>query len=286
MADYFLGVDLGSIYSKVVLMNEKAETAVHVIVPSGVNYEKATSQCLENVCKQAGIDKREIKMSIGTGYGRKSIEYTDKSITEISCHAKGVHFLFPECRTIIDVGGQDSKVINLGKDGSIENFIMNDKCAAGTGRFLEVMANTMEKKLEKLNELAFNSKNEISISSICTVFAESEIISLIAENHLLEDVSKAIFKSIASKVLSLLSQASSSLENIVFTGGVAKNRYLIDYLEKKLNTKIRVPEVPQITGALGAALFAREKYIEENKILDNGAKPRDNRQSRKSGCLP
>ncbi|MBN2534904.1 MAG: 2-hydroxyglutaryl-CoA dehydratase [Spirochaetales bacterium] len=261
MSDYFFaGIDLGSIYSKVVLINDKKEVVSSAISPSGVNYEKVTKSCLEKVCREADIDKEQIRMSVGTGYGRKSIHFTDKSITEISCHAGGVFFLYPSCRTIIDVGGQDSKVINLRADGSIENFIMNDKCAAGTGRFLEVMANTMEQKLEVMNQLAFKATDELTISSVCTVFAESEIISLISQNNSLENISKAIYKSIASKITSLLSQASSSLDMIVFTGGVARNVFLVAYLEELLKTKITIPDIPQITGALGAALYAKKMF--------------------------
>jgi predicted CoA-substrate-specific enzyme activase len=257
---FFIGIDLGSIYSKVVLLNDKREIVSTAIALSGVNYEEVTIQCLEKVCREANIEKEQIQVSIGTGYGRKSIDFTDKSITEISCHAGGVFFLYPSCRTIIDVGGQDSKVINIKEDGSIENFIMNDKCAAGTGRFLEVMAHTLGKKLEEMNQLAFKADNEVTISSVCTVFAESEIISLISQKNSLENISKAIYKSIASKIKSLLSQASSSLDHVIFTGGVAQNVFLVAYLEELLHTKIMVPESPQITGALGAALYAQKMF--------------------------
>jgi predicted CoA-substrate-specific enzyme activase len=195
---------------------------------------------------------------VTTGYGRETIGLSDGSITEISCHAKGAHFLVPEVRTVIDIGGQDSKVIRLDEKGNVINFVMNDKCAAGTGRFLETMAKTLELSLSEMSEIGLKWKNEIAISSMCTVFAESEVVSLVAENTATEDIIHGLNESVANKTAALVKRLGGEAE-YVMTGGVAQNKGVVNALEGKLGCSINVPEYAQLCGAIGAALFALDE---------------------------
>jgi len=195
---------------------------------------------------------------ISTGYGRNSVTYAQKAITEIACHAKGANFLYKEARMVIDIGGQDSKAILLGEHGKVEDFVMNDKCAAGTGRFLEVMAGVLGLELEELGKISLKSRAPCQISSICTVFAESEVVSLRAEKRSVEDIVAGVHQSAAKRVASM-ARPMGLARPVVFTGGVAKNSGVIKALEAELKTMLIIPEEPQIVGALGAALFARDE---------------------------
>ena len=190
-----------------------------------------------------------------TGYGRGAIERGDQSITEITCHAKGAFFLDPQVRTIIDIGGQDSKVIRIDETGSVVNFVMNDKCAAGTGRFLELMARTLELSLDEMSELGLKWKEDVTISSMCTVFAESEVVSLIADNHSAADIVHGLNQSVAAKTAALASRAGAK-GPYMMTGGVARNRGVTEALEARLGAPLWLPPEPDLCGALGAALFA------------------------------
>ncbi len=257
MQKYYLGIDLGSVTSKAVIVNDDQEVVASSIMPTESNYKTVAEKCLEEVCRQAGIKQEQLSFSIGTGYGRKKIPFVDRDITEISCHAKGIAQTFPGTETIIDIGGQDTKVIKLTSEAKVANFMMNDKCAAGTGRFLEVMAYSLKQTLPEINILAKESACEIEISSICTVFAESEVISLKADGNDIADIAKAIFKSISSKIIAMTEKISPGVDKLVFTGGVAKNKFLVQYLQDHWNIDIKIPGEPQLTGALGAALHAR-----------------------------
>jgi predicted CoA-substrate-specific enzyme activase len=194
-----------------------------------------------------------------TGYGRNNIPFMDDEVSEITAHAKGAHFLFPEINTVLDIGGQDSKAIKLEEDGQISDFVMNDKCAAGTGRFLEVMAQALGLSLESLSDLSQLSSTPTVISSFCAVFAESEVVSLVGEGREKEDIARGIHEAIVVRTLTLLNRVKMS-ETIAMTGGVAKNKGLVKVLEDKLKLKLSIPEEPQIIGALGAALIAIKKY--------------------------
>ncbi|MBC7194532.1 MAG: 2-hydroxyglutaryl-CoA dehydratase, partial [Caldisericia bacterium] len=207
--------------------------------------------------KEENLNKSDIKIILATGYGRISVDFTDLTKTEISCHAKGAKFLFPKTKTIIDIGGQDSKAIKLANNGNVLDFVMNDKCAAGTGRFLEVMSHALQIELKDFGSLHQKSKNLIEISSICTVFAESEIISLIHEGVSKEDIVKGLNYSVARRAVTLLKRVNYE-EEITMTGGVAKNSGVVSALEDLLKLKINIPENPQIIGAVGAAIFAIE----------------------------
>ena len=247
---YSIGIDSGSVATKGVLF-DGSNIIKKVVIPTGWSPKNASEEVLQILKKD--IDKKEIKKIIGTGYGRVSMDFVDKKITEITCHAKGVHFLNNNIRTIIDVGGQDSKVISLDNDGNVINFMMNDKCAAGTGRFLQVTSNLLGSEVENIDELAINHEPQI-ISSMCTVFAESEIISLLAQNVSKNSIASGILLSIANKSASMLSKIEIN-DEIAFTGGVAKSKELVKMLENILNKPIFIADDTQIIGALGAAII-------------------------------
>ncbi|MDI6861210.1 MAG: acyl-CoA dehydratase activase [Caldisericia bacterium] len=257
--NYYIGVDIGSVSTKVVLLRKGGEINIvnYKISPTGANGNKTAKILLEEILKEENLKIKDIYKILATGYGRVNVDFTDLTKTEISCHAKGAFFLFPKTKTIIDIGGQDSKAIKLANNGSVLDFVMNDKCAAGTGRFLEVMSNALQIDLKEFGSLHEKSKNLIEISSICTVFAESEIISLIHEGVKKEDIIKGLNYSVAKRALTLLKRVNYE-EEITMTGGVAKNLGVVKALEDLLKVKLNVPENPQIIGAIGAALYAIE----------------------------
>ena len=206
------------------------------------------------------MQREDIDALVTTGYGRTAIKNGDKSITEITCHARGAHFLNPEVRTVIDIGGQDSKVIRLDENGAVANFVMNDKCAAGTGRFLEMMARTLGLSLEEMSTRGLDWKENVVISSMCTVFAESEVVSLVAQNKDVADIIHGLNVSVASKVGALAARlGKKNPGEYMMTGGVARNKGIIQALEEKLGAKLYICDEAQLCGALGAALFAYEK---------------------------
>ena len=250
----YLGLDIGSSSSKAVLLGENQESLAAQVVNLGTG-TKGVGQVLEAVYRQAGIGPEAVRYTVVTGYGRMTYQGADRQITEISCHAKGVFHLSSSARTIVDVGGQDTKVIRLGQDGSVENFVMNDKCAAGTGRFLEMMARTLELDMAEMSRRGLTWDKELTISSMCTVFAESEVISLIADNHTDSDIIHGLNKSIAGKTAAMAARAKGQ-PPYMMTGGVARNRGVVQALEEKLGAKLLISENPDLCGALGAALFA------------------------------
>jgi predicted CoA-substrate-specific enzyme activase len=196
---------------------------------------------------------------LATGYGRKSLEWADAEMSELSCHAKAAYFLFPDARTVIDIGGQDAKVMRLSNDGMLRNFAMNNKCAAGTGRFLDVMARVMEVKVDDLERLSAQSTQTVNISSTCTVFAESEVISQLANNTNICDIVKGIHRSVAGRVAGLAKGVGIE-DAVIMSGGVARNGGVVAALEEELGKKIYVSPLAQYAGALGAALLAYQKY--------------------------
>lgn len=254
---YFAGIDSGSTSTDVVILNKDLEIVTEIILPTGAGAAMGAERALEEALKKANMKREDIDTLVTTGYGRSAIEEGDKSITEITCHARGAHYLDPEVRTVIDIGGQDSKVIRLDETGAVVNFVMNDKCAAGTGRFLEMMARTMEMSLDKLSLAGLNYKEDITISSMCTVFAESEVVSLIAQNKATDDIVHGLNKAVASKTAALAKRVGGE-EKYMMTGGVSKNQGLVKTLEEKLNTKFVISDKAQLCGALGAALFAAD----------------------------
>lgn len=251
------GIDIGASTTKCVLLDEEKNILAGNILEIGrSNVRKIGERSFETVLADAKFKREDIQYIIATGYGRINASFADRQITEISCHAMGAHHLFPDTRIVIDIGGQDSKVIHLNGNGEVLDFAMNDKCAAGTGRFLEIMAGVLEVDIEELGELSLRSEKKIEMSNMCTVFAESEVISLIAESHTREDIAAGLHKAIVDRVLSLAYRIGIR-ESITLTGGVNKNIGIIHAIKQKLALSVNIPDEPQIIGALGAALIAQ-----------------------------
>ncbi len=253
----YAGIDSGSTSTDVVILNRDREIVAQAILPTGAGAAAGADRALDEALSQAGLTREDITATVTTGYGRGAIQLGDQSITEITCHAKGAFFLDPTVRTIIDIGGQDSKVIRVDDAGNVVNFVMNDKCAAGTGRFLELMARTLELSLEEMSTAGLDWKEDVTISSMCTVFAESEVVSLIAQNKTPADIIHGLNRSVASKTVALCRRVGGE-EAYMMTGGVSKNRGVAAEIEKLLGVKLRISEKAQLNGALGAALFALE----------------------------
>lgn len=254
---YYAGIDSGSTSTDVVILDEDKTIVAMLIVPTGAGASASADAALDKACEMAGITRDDIIELVTTGYGRSVIKAGDKSVTEITCHARGVHFIDPSIRTIIDIGGQDSKAISLDEEGNVVNFTMNDKCAAGTGRFLDMMARTMEMDLDRMSERGINYKEDITISSMCSVFAESEVVSLIAQNKEVDDIVHGLNKAVAVKTKALVKRVNGT-GPFMMTGGVSRNHGLVKTLEEKLDAPIVISEYAQLCGALGAALLAYE----------------------------
>lgn len=248
------GIDIGSITAKAVVLSDGRILGSKVAF-TGYNARQAGKSVFEDLLEDLGMDKSSIEKTVSTGYGRNSVKFADKAMTEIICHGAGAHYLNPEVRSIIDVGGQDSKVLTIDSDGRVKDFAMNDKCAAGTGRFLEVMARALESDLDDFGDLSLKSDKPSKISSICTVFAESEVISLISKGKSREDIIAGIHESVASRISSMARRVGVK-EPVMMTGGVARNIGVVRALEKALDVSIEVSEFAQVNGAVGAAIIA------------------------------
>jgi predicted CoA-substrate-specific enzyme activase len=248
------GIDIGSISTKAAVLADGRLLGSRVIF-TGYNSEAAGKKVFEELLEELGLLASAVGRIVSTGYGRSSVKFVDKAVTEIICHGTGAHFLNPLIRSVIDIGGQDSKAIVLDENGKVKNFAMNDKCAAGTGRFLEVMANALEADLDGFGEMSLKADRPASISSLCTVFAESEVISLIAKGESRANIIAGIHESIAARV-SALANRVGIVPPVVMTGGVAKNAGVVKALEKKLGVPIEVSPFAQVNGAIGAAIIA------------------------------
>ena len=251
---FVCGLDIGAATAKAVILDD-GRIIASAVLPTGQSVKLATDRVLDEALKKAAPEISGFEHVVSTGYGRHSVGIADRAVSEIICHAKGANFLLPSIRTVIDIGGQDSKVISLDGEGNVTNFVMNDKCAAGTGRFVEIMAHVLEVPLEDMGELSLSSEKPCLISSTCTVFAETEIISLRAKGEARENLIAGIHKGIALRTATMGRSIGFS-EDVMFTGGVAKNTGVRRNLESDIGAKITVPEEPQIVGALGAALLA------------------------------
>jgi (R)-2-hydroxyacyl-CoA dehydratese activating ATPase len=254
MNDYTVGIDIGSITSKAVLMKD-GKILVSKVVFTGYNVETAGRKVFDDVLDEAGLPPEAVGRIVATGYGRKGVSIAHESLTEILCHGAGAYYLNPEVRFVIDIGGQDSKAILLDDEGRVKNFTMNDKCAAGTGRFLEVMARAMEVNLEDFGDLSLQAGLPAKISSLCTVFAESEVISLISKGVSRENIIAGIHESIGARV-SAMAKRVGLRGPVAMTGGVAKNIGVVKALEEKLSLQIAVSPYAQVNGAIGAAYLA------------------------------
>ena len=251
---YVAGVDIGSTMTKVVIKNETILS--YIIGPTGAEHRRLAYRVMEEALAQANLSFAQISYIVATGYGRISVPFADKQITEITCHCRGVSWLFPSVRTVIDIGGQDCKGIKVA-NGRVVDFVMNDKCAAGTGRFLEVISEALGVKLEDIGEISLRSDNPEKVSSTCTVFAEQEVVSRMAEGAKLEDILAGIHEAIASRVCSMVERLRVE-KDVVITGGGAKNIGLRKALQDRIGKEVLVPPEPLLTGAIGAALLAHQ----------------------------
>jgi len=266
---YFAGVDIGSNAAKSVILADDRIIG-QAIVPTKADVEKSGVTALTAALESAGISRDDLSYTVATGYGRISASYADEVITEITCHAKGAHYFFPNARAIIDIGGQDSKAIKLDSNGNVVDFVMNDKCAAGTGKFLEVIARALEVSIDDLSRKTLAGDYACPINSTCAVFAESEVISLLASGEKEENIAKGLHYAVAKRVASLFSRIGSNGGDRVFTGGVAKNVGLRSALEEVLGSTLLVSPVdPQLNGAVGAAILARSNKLEELEEVDD-----------------
>ncbi len=251
------GIDVGSATAKAVLVGADGAVLAHALMPSGGNLSASAESVLLTALERAGLPRDAVRTVVATGYGRDNVAWRTKSITEITCHARGAHSLSAHVRSVIDIGGQDSKAISLAPDGTVRKFEMNDKCAAGTGRFLEVMARTLGLPLNDFGPRALIADAPSKISSTCTVFAESEVISLLAQGEPVERILAGLCAAITQRVHSLASRVGMAPE-VMMTGGVAKNIGVVKRIEQAIGFTLTIPEEPQIAGALGAALFAKD----------------------------
>jgi len=253
------GLDIGSTITKVVIKNRK-EICSQVIRPTDAAHRRLAHKVMEEALSQAGLCFDQVDFVVATGYGRINVPFADAQVTEITCHMRGIHWLFPDVRTIIDIGGQDTKGIKV-EGGKLVNFVMNDKCAAGTGRFLEVISEVLGVRLEDIGELSLRSRRPAEISSICTVFAEQEALLRLSEGASVEDILAGIHKANARRIHSMVRTIGITPE-VAITGGGAKNVGLCRALEERIGFSVKVPPEPLITGALGAAILAGEKVLQ------------------------
>jgi predicted CoA-substrate-specific enzyme activase len=249
------GIDIGSTITKIVIKNE-TELRATVITPTGAEHRRLAHQVMTDALANCGLSFEQIDFIVATGYGRINVPFADQQVTEITCHMRGVNWLFPNVRTIIDIGGQDSKGIKV-KNGRLVDFIMNDKCAAGTGRFFEVIADVLGVKLEEIGQRSLLSQHPSDISNLCTVFAEQEALLRLSEGTSVEDILAGILKANASRIYAMVVKIKIE-KDVAITGGGAKNIGLVKALEQRIGFPVVVPPEPLITGALGAALIAGE----------------------------
>ncbi len=260
---YFLGIDIGSLSCDAVLLDENNNIVSSSVVPTGVKNIEAIAHVKKSVLETSGILEKDIKSIISTGYGRARVPGRDGAVTEITCHARGIRHMIPKTRILIDIGGQDSKAIFLNENGKVADFAMNDKCAAGTGRFLEAMARALEVEVDELGNLDKEATSDLVLSSMCTVFAESEVVSLIASGTDQKEIAKGMNRAIASRTFSLVKRVAKDFDGlcISMSGGVARNNGVVKAIAASLGIeKLHIPDKPDIVGALGAALIACERY--------------------------
>lgn len=264
---YFAGIDIGSTMSKAVIMDAAGKMLSYVIGPTGAEHRRRANVLMKDALRKAGVKLDEIAYIVSTGYGRVNVPFADKQVTELTCHAKGVSSLFPDVKTVIDIGGQDAKVLRI-KNGKLVDFLTNDKCAAGTGRFLEVAAETLGLGLDEMGRVSLQTETPVKINSLCTIFAQQEIISRLSDGEPLPDILAGVYIAVTTRVVKLARQLKVEAP-VVFTGGVAKNAGMVKAMETVLGMKVFVPAEPLITGALGAAILAYEQaslLLQEGKL--------------------
>jgi len=256
---YFTGVDIGSTMTKVVLIDESDNLLSAIKGPTGPEHRQLANEVMRQSLEQAGLQIDDISYIVATGYGRLNVPFADSQITELSCHARGVSSLFPNVRTAIDIGGQDAKCMKI-NNGKLTSFVMNDKCAAGTGRFLEVTAATLGVRLEDMGDIALKATKKIQVSSLCTIFAQQEVVTLLSRGENLENIVAGLHDALANRIAALARRLGIE-PDLVLTGGVAKNTGMVKAMKESLGCELLVPEEPLLTGALGAAILAKETYM-------------------------
>jgi predicted CoA-substrate-specific enzyme activase len=265
---YAAGIDVGSTQTKAVLVDLAREIVGRTLIATGANVKLAGQRALDAVLVEARVPREEVGFVVGTGYGRYKIEAGNAQVTEISCHARGAQMIFPGTRTVIDMGGQDTKAIKVGPEGNVVDFCMNDKCAAGTGRFLAGAADALGLALDQIGEISLKGTKPIRLTSVCTVFVESDIMSYMAQKKKVEDILAGVHQAIAARTIGLLRRVGVERE-VTFTGGVARNIGMVRALEEKLGLPLNAGPDSHYMGALGAALFALDHVL-----AAEAAKPR------------
>jgi predicted CoA-substrate-specific enzyme activase len=265
---YYLGIDIGSLSCDAVLIDGGSAIVASAVVPTGARNREAIARATDEVLRTAGISRTDIAAVVSTGYGRDRVEDRLSSVTEITCHARGITALMPGSQLLIGIGGQDSKAILLGKEGNVIDFAMNDKCAAGTGRFLEAMARALQVDIDDMADMDIGAEGKQAISSMCTVFAESEVVSLIADGAPVNEIVMGLNLAIAARILSLVKRMTLQFADlkIAMSGGVALNAGVVRAISSLLGREVSVPDSPDTVGALGAALIAKEKSASQRPV--------------------
>jgi predicted CoA-substrate-specific enzyme activase len=271
LTPYFAGIDVGSTMTKVAILQDRIVASI--IGPTGAEHRRLANRVMEEALKRASLSIREIAFIVATGYGRINVPFADKQFTEITCHAKGILHLFPDARTIIDIGGQDVKGIKINASGKVVDFVMNDKCAAGSGRFIEVIADTLGVSLGEVGALSLQSKHPAKISNICTIWAQQEVASSLAEGVAVADLLAGVHQSLADRICRMVNRLRVE-RAVIVTGGGGKNRGLLKALSEQLGQEVSVPEEPFLTGALGAALIGKE-IVEKARSSNTPIETRD-----------
>jgi len=275
---YFAGVDIGSTMTKVVLMDKSDNLLSAIKGPTGPEHRRLANEVMRQALEQASLQINDISYIVATGYGRLNVPFADRQITELSCHARGVSSLFPNVRTAIDIGGQDAKCMKI-DNGRLTSFVMNDKCAAGTGRFLEVTAATLGIGLEDMGDISLKATKRIQISNLCTIFAQQEVVALLSRGEKLENILAGLHDALANRIAALARRLGIE-PDLVLTGGVAKNTGMVKAMKESLGCELFVPEEPLLTGALGAGILAKETYLKA--VAEGEALPTKSRRLEKA----
>ncbi len=268
--EYAAGIDVGSTQTKGVLLDRSRSIVARALINTGAYITRAGQRALDAVLEAGGVEREKVGYIVGTGYGRYKIEAGDAQVTEISCHARGAGMIFPSTRTVIDMGGQDTKAIKVGPEGAVLDFCMNDKCAAGTGRFLVGAAEILGLSLEEIGPIALQGKKPIRLTSVCTVFVESDILGYVAQKRSVEDILAGVHEAIAARTMSLVRRVGLE-PDATFTGGVARNVGMVKALERKLGMKLNVSPDAHFMGAIGAALFALDHVLADGSVDEEAA---------------
>ncbi|WP_238367151.1 acyl-CoA dehydratase activase [Mesobacterium pallidum] len=287
MKRHVMGIDFGSTTAKCVILDMKGNIVADSVAHMGAVSGEGVKAAIRDTLDKAGLEQADMGRTVSTGYGRRMLDEADKNYTEITCHARGAVAMVPGARLVIDIGGQDSKVISVDSNGLVAQFAMNDRCAAGTGKFLEVLARAVEIDLESLGDTALEAKEKLKISSMCATFAETEVISLLAEGYAKTDVLGAVHAAIAARTLGLVGRVGKN-GPVVMTGGVAKNPAAVKYIQDALGMPLHLPHKPQIAGALGAALLGLDDYRKQTAyvISEEEDMAHEDQMAQDKACIP